>query len=96
MIPNNETTNQKVNLDPQSLSNLGGLPIKDAENQNLTNPVTEGSKQTTEEFGKQVSSQLGSEEEVKQVQSEGQLSISSQKKYAITGKLIFKDQYSHY
>lgn len=75
MIPNNETTNQKVNLDPQSSSNLEGLPIKDAENQNLTNLVTEGSKQTTEEFG----------------QSEGQLSISSQKKYAITGKLIFKN-----
>ena len=86
MLPNSETANSKVTLDPE----LKDLQTKDVGNQTLTNPVGEDSKQTKEEFGKQVSTQLGPEE-VKQVQSEGELSISSQKKSVTPGKPIFKD-----
>lgn len=94
MLPNNETVNQKANLDSQSLPKLENLPIKDAEIQTPANFVVEDSTQTKEEFEKQISSQLGPEE-VKQVQIEGQLSISPQKKSGIYGKLIFKDSPSH-
>ena len=94
MLPNSETVSPKVSLDPQSSSKLGDLPNKDVGNQSLSNSVVEGSIQTKEEFRKQDSSQLSLEEE-KQVQSEGQLSTSSNQKNLITGKLIFKESLSH-
>ena len=94
MLPNSETANIKSNLDPMSSQKLEDPRIKDAANQTLTDSVVEDSKQAKDEFGKQISSQLGPEES-KQVQSEGQLSISPSKKSVMTGKLIYKDQHSH-
>lgn len=90
MLPKHETASAKVNLDPNSLTNLEGLRIKEIENQTRATSVVEDSRQTIELFRKLASSHL-SPEEVKQVQSDRQLTISSKKKRIITGKLIFKD-----
>ena len=94
MLPNNEAANITVTLNPKSSPKLEDPRIEDVGKQALGNSVVEDSKQTKEESEKQISSQLGPKE-VKQVQSEEQLSIAPLKKSVIIGNFIFKEELSH-